>query len=290
MSFQFHHPGSLAEALELAARLGPQARFIAGGTDLVIQMRRGRLAPEHLIDIGALTDLAGITIGNGHCRLGALAAFRSIERHPDLQGPLRALIEAAAVIGGVQVRNAATVGGNLVNASPAADFVVPLLALDAQVELASTAGERHQPLDGFITGPGRTALRPGELLSAVVFARPPEGVSTAFLKAGRRKAMEISVVCVAAALGIDPATRRCTQARLAVGAAGPRAWRARTAEDLLTQGEAGPELWRAAGELAARDASPITDVRASADYRRDMVAVLAERALAACAARIEGVA
>src|SRR5262249_55471076 len=147
------------------------------------------------------------------------------------QGRLRALVEGAQVVGGHQVRNVATVGGNIANASPAADVVPVLLALDASVTCAGAAGERTLPLDAFLLGPGQTARRAGELLTAVRFSAPPRGTATAFLKAGRRRAMEISVVCVAVRLTLDG--ERCVDARVALGAVAPTTWRAREVERLL---------------------------------------------------------
>jgi len=289
VSFELHRPATLAEATELALRLGPGARFLAGGTDLVIQIRRGRIAPAHLIDIGRLPGLDRIEIGARECALGALATYRAIERHPALAGELAALAQAAGVVGGHQVRNVATVGGNIVNASPAADFVPALLALDAKLDLIGPGdATRTVALRDFVTGPGRTEAAPGEILTTVRFERPPAHSATAFLKEGRRKAMEISVVCVAACVTIDAAAGTFVGARIAVGAAAPRAFRATRAEASLAGRPATAETFRAAGTLAAADASPISDVRASADYRRHLVSVLVERALAQSVARISG--
>src|SRR5204863_7493781 len=142
---------------------------------------------------------------NGAVTLGALVTHRTLERHPAFHGRLRALVEGAEVVGGHQVRNVATVGGNIVNASPAADVVPVLLALDATVTCLGAGGERTLTLDGFLTGPGQTARRPGELLTSVRFDQLPPGSATAFVKAGRRKAMEVSVVCVAVRLTLDAA-------------------------------------------------------------------------------------
>ena len=288
MSFDLHRPSSLAEAVDLAARLGAGARFIAGGTDVVIQINRGKIAPAHLIDISRLPGLAGIAETAEGCTIGPLTTYRTIERHQAFQGALSALVEAAGVVGGHQVRNIATVGGNIVNASPAADFVPPLLTLDATLDIAGPQGVRAVALRDFITGPGKTTLGVGELVTAVRFARLPAHTATAFLKEGRRKAMEISVVCVAASLTLDAGGTRCVAARLAVGAAGPTALRPEQAEASLAGQAAGLSSFRAAGQLAAAASSPISDVRASADHRRHLVALLVERELTRCAERIAG--
>lgn len=284
MAFEFHAPPTIDAAIALAGRHGPAARFIAGGTDLVIQMRRRRLAPQHLISLAHL-GLDAIAEGEDHWTIGATATHDDVVVHPGFQRELVALTEASAVIGGRQVRNIATVGGNIVNASPAADLVPVLLALDAEVELRGAAGTRRLPLDRFLLERGRTERRDDELLTAVRFAHPPAASASAFLKAGRRKAMEISVVCVAAQLEAGPDGSGIARARIAVGAAASRPFRARDAETLIAgQGATG---FAEAGRLAAVAAAPIDDVRASARYRRLLVAALVERALARSLERLE---
>src|SRR5581483_11790981 len=193
-TFEYHEPRSVAEAVALAARFGDDARFLAGGTDLVIQMRRGRLAPRHVVSLRQVPGLDALRV-DGRVHLGALVTHRRLERAPVFQGRLRGLVEGAEVVGGHQVRNVGTVGGNVVNASPAADVVPVLLALDAVVVMVGPEAERRLPLGAFLLGPGRTAKRPEELVTAVELPTPAAGTATAFLKAGRRRAMEISVVC-----------------------------------------------------------------------------------------------
>jgi carbon-monoxide dehydrogenase medium subunit len=285
MSFELHRPATLEEAISLAGRLAPDARFIAGGTDLVIQMSRRRVSPTHVIALPRLPELRDVTETADGYRLGALTTYRTIERHPGFKGALEALIEAARVIGGQQVRNIATVGGNIANASPAADFVAALLCLDATLETVGPSGVRHAPLNRMIRGPGSTDLEPGEILTGIHFARLPERTCTAFLKEGRRKAMEISVICVAACLTLD-ASGVCTNAKIAIGAAAPRAFRLTTAEKAVQGNPASRELFVEAGRLAAEAVSPITDVRASAAHRRYLASVIVERALATCQQRI----
>jgi carbon-monoxide dehydrogenase medium subunit len=283
VSFEYYEPTSLADAVDLGARFGADGRFLAGGTDLIIQMRRGKVAPQHVISLHRVPGLDRID-AHGTVTIGALATHRAIERFPGFQGRLRALVEGAEVIGGHQVRNVATVGGNVVNASPAADVVPVLLTLDASVTSIGPAGERTLPLEEFLVGPGETARRAGELLTAVRFSAPTGGTATAFLKAGRRRAMEISVVCVAARISLDG--ERCREARIALGAVAPTTVRARAAERALEGGVLTPELMREAGRLAASGCRPISDVRASARYRRHLVETLVPRALARCLERM----
>jgi aerobic carbon-monoxide dehydrogenase medium subunit len=285
VSFDYHEPTSVREAVDLAARFGADGRFLAGGTDLLIQMRRGQLAPRHLVSLHRVPGLDAIEDDAG-VSLGALVTHRRLERAPQLRGPLQALSESAEVVGGHQIRNVATVGGNIVNASPAADVVPVLLTLDAEVTCVGGDGERSLPLEAFASAPGLTARRPDELLTRVRFARPSPHTATAFLKAGRRRAMEISLVCVAARLTLDADGQRCLDARIALGAVGPTTLRAREAERRLQGCPITDEALRSAGQVAAGECRPITDVRASARYRAVLAATLVERALARCVTRI----
>jgi aerobic carbon-monoxide dehydrogenase medium subunit len=286
MTFEYHEPTSLADAVSLAVRFDDEARFLAGGTDLMVQIQSGRLRPRHVVSLHRLRELAGLTV-NGGIRLGALVTHRTVERTEAFAGPLRALIEGAEVIGGHQVRNVATVGGNVMNASPAADLVPVLLAFDGVGHLVGPDGERAVPLDALLRGRGETDRRAGELLTAVTLPGLPARSGTAFLKAGRRKAMEISIVCVAARVTVDPGSGRCAEARIALGAVAPRTLRARGAERALEGQPLTPETFRRAGELAAQECDPISDVRASARFRRHLAGTLVGRALERCVTRAE---
>ncbi|HEX5500327.1 MAG TPA: FAD binding domain-containing protein, partial [Thermomicrobiales bacterium] len=261
VSFEVHQPESVAEAVRLAGEFGESGRFLAGGTDLIIQINRKRRAPHHLIALGGIGGLSEVEIGDNAITLGALVTHKVIERHTAFQGPLGALAEAARVVGGHQVRNVATIGGNVVNASPAADLLPPLLALDAEVALTGRAGTRRLPLPQFLRGPGETDRDDDELLVSLSFARPSPRTATAFIKAGRRRAMEISVVCVAASVTLDP-KGICRAARIALGAVGPTAIRALEAEKALAGRDPTPAVLREAGRLAAASCAPIDDVRA----------------------------
>ena len=282
--FEYHEPTSLAECVALAARFGDDGRFLAGGTDLLVQLQRGRVGPRHVIALHRVPGLTGIEV-NGGIRMGACVTHRAIERAVAFAGSLQALTEGARVIGGQQVRNVATVGGNLVNASPAADLVPCLLALDATVVLLSQTGEREMPLEHFLVGPNETSRRPEELLARISIPAAAPHTATAFLKAGRRKATEISVVCVAACLTLDARRERCLHAQVALGAVAPTAVRARAAERMLEGAPLGLEALERAAALAGEACAPIDDVRASATFRRHLVRVLVRRALMRCVER-----
>lgn len=285
MSFDYHEPTSLAEAVALGTRFGAAGRFLAGGTDLVVQIHRGKVAPRHVTSLHRVPELDVIHV-DGRVVLGALVTHRAIERSPHFQGALRGLVEGAEVVGGHQIRNVGTVGGNVVNASPAADVVPVLLALGARTTCVGPEGERSLALDAFLLGPGQTARRPEELLTRIEFELLPPRSATAFLKAGRRKAMEISVVCVAACLTLDAGLERCLEARIALGAVAPTTMRARAAERALAGSVLTPDVLHDAGAAAAAECRPISDVRASAGYRRLLVETMVPRVVARCADRI----
>lgn len=289
MSFQVHRADSVEQAVELAGKLGAGAFFVAGGTDLMIQTARGRKTPHHLIDISRIASLANIRLDGHDVSIGAVVTHKSVERHPFLRERFAALPEAARVVGGHQVRNIATVGGNIANASPAADVAIALLALGATLDVAGPHGTRQASIDGFFLGPGKTARADDEIVCAINVSLTPHSAS-AFLKAGRRKAMEISVVCVAASLTLDPAHGICAAARIALGAVAPTPLRACKAESHLIGREISPDTFRLVGEIAAQECSPLDDVRASAAYRRILVSALVPRALELCRTRIGRVA
>lgn len=287
MSFEYCAPATLAEASALAAQTDGTASFIAGGTDLVIQMRRQQRRPSRVIDLRGIPDLDSIVTIRDKVSLGALTTHRAVERCPAFSGALRGLIESAQVIGGHQVRNVATVGGNLCNASPAADLLPVLLTLEADAHLADGSGTRAVSLIDFLRGPGLTARRPDEVLTGVFFAVPPARSATAFIKIGRRRAMEISVASAAAfvTLGEDG---RCIDVRLAAGAVAPTAMRLHAAEVLLRGERLTRDVLTAAGRTAAATISPLSDVRASAAYRRRLIEIAIPRAIEHSIARIEG--
>ncbi len=286
MAFDVHQPANVEQAIRLAGELGPDARYLAGGTDLIIQINRKRCVPRHLIALGGIDALSGIELYGDEIRLGAMTTHKTLEQSPLFEGGLVALAEAARVVGGHQIRNVATIGGNVVNASPAADLLPPLLVLDASATLTGSGGTRQIELAVFMQGSGVTERADDELLVHLAFARPSRGSATSFIKAGRRRAMEISIVSVAALLALD-GNRRCASVRIALGAAAPTAMRASEAEHALLGCEPTEAALREAGRSAAARCAPISDVRASADYRRMLVQALVPRALGRCLQRIK---
>ncbi len=285
--FAFHDPETLDEALASLAAHGDAARLLAGGTDLLIGIHRGKIAPAHVVSLGRIPDLDRIAV-NGGIRIGPMVTHRHLERAELFQGAMIALAEAARVVGGRQIRNVATPAGNICNGSPAADTVPVLLCLDAEVTTRSAGRVRQHALDDFFLGPGRTRLAPDEMLTEIHLPAPPPRTGTAFLKAGRRKAMEISVVCVAVRVTLDDGLSTIAEARIGLGAVAPTPIRARQAEFVLTGQAIEAGAFSEAGRLAAQEASPISDVRASADYRRHLISVLVPRALRLAIGRARG--
>jgi carbon-monoxide dehydrogenase medium subunit len=274
--FEYQAATSVRQAAMLLAE-SSEARLLAGGTDLLVDMRERRQAPRVLVDVSALAELRGIAAADGGLRLGAGTTVGELLEAPLVAERAPALHAAARLFADYLTRNKATLGGNLANASPGADLVVPLLALDAAVVLAGPGGARTLPLDAFLLGPRRTAARPGELIREVVVSR--HGGHQAWYKLGLKQGGAIAVVSVATWIAVDPAGR-VTDARIALGAVGPRPFRPREAEGELIGAPVDASRVGRAADLAAQAARPITDVRGSADYRTAMVRALVARCLA----------
>ncbi|HEY4808466.1 MAG TPA: xanthine dehydrogenase family protein subunit M [Roseiarcus sp.] len=273
----YARPSDLEDALGLLAEGG--ARVIAGATDIYPGAAERPLQGGY-VDVSKISALRGVTFDSASVRIGATTTWTDIAR-ADLPPAFDALKVAARDIGAVQIQNRGTIAGNLCNASPAADGAPPLLILDAQVELASRRGTRRLPLDVFINGARSTLLAPDEMMTAVVTPLPASTIRSAFFKLGARRYLVISIVMVAVALDVVEGIVR--DARIAVGACSVVAQRMREAERRLIGAPAGPDLGRS---IEAKDLvrlSPIDDVRASADYRRDAALTLVRRAVAACA-------
>jgi carbon-monoxide dehydrogenase medium subunit len=272
-------PTTLEDALETLGQQSDGAHILAGGTDLVPRMRSRVVEPTLLIDL-RLLNLDGIEMTTDGIRIGASATHTDILESDLLAKQCPALCEAAADIAGPPIRNRGTVGGNLVNASPAADLVPPLLVYDAMVVLEKTKSKREFPLVDFFTGPGETVLSQDEILTEIQIPAVPPRTAAKFIKLGKRKAMAVAVVSVSAGLTLDEAGN-ISQARIALGSVAPTPIRAQKAEATLQEQPPSIELFMEAGQIAKTESSPISDIRASGDYRKKMVAVLTRRALEA---------
>lgn len=273
-SFEFYEPTTLAEASRLFAEA--HAQLLAGGTDLVIGMKAYTETPESVISLQKIPGLTGITTeADNSISIGAMTKVREVELSGDIQQHHTALAEGASEIGSIQIRNLATIGGNIAHASPAADTVAGLLVADAQVDIASADGERSVPIDELFTGPGQTVLRNGEIITRFRLPSPVSG--SHYIKHKIREVMDLAFIGVAAAINIDNGT--ITDARIGLAAVAPTPIRATEAEALLKGNAPTPELLEQAGEAAAAGCSPISDLRCSAEHRREMVDVLTRRTL-----------
>ena len=256
----------LESALERLAE-NPEFVPVAGCTDLMVTTPEARADLPAVLDLGAIPALSGIEAAeDGALVIGATTTFREIGDHPVVRAHYPALAQAARVVGGWQIQNRATLGGNIANASPAGDSLPVLLALDAELELARHGGRRRVPYASFHVGYRETALAPGELIARVHLPRPAAGTRQAFRKVGTREAQAISKVVVAGSIASDGG--RIREARLAAGSVAATPIRLREVEEMLRDADATPEVAERAGGVASRSVEPIDDVRSSAAYRR----------------------
>ncbi len=281
--FDYHQPTTLDEAVSLLVRYGQQARIHAGGSALLVEIQRGERQPAHLIGLEGVSGLNAIS-ENGSITIGALVTLTDLAQFIGDRLDLRALHEAVQWLGGKQVQNVATVGGNICNASPGADLVPPLLCLDAQLHLHSAEGKRTTPLDGFLTSPHQTALRPNEILTAIELPPLPPRSATATQKVMRRRSRDLSILAVTARITLRE-DGQCADARIGMCSVAPTPIRARSAEAQLIGAALTPERVKAASLAACAEARPVDDVRASAEYRRMVLETLVERAITLAAQR-----
>jgi len=272
--FEYLAPGTLPELLDILSSHGKELQVVAGGTDLMIALKERTAAPKVVVDLGRLRkELGGIAVRGGALRVGALATFAQIESSPFVARYAEALRQAAANVGTLQIRSIATLGGNLATASPAADAAPPLIALGATVMLQSSAGERTLPVQDVFVGPKRNGLRSGEIISYVEI--PANGVRSAWTRGAVRKENVLSTVSVALATTVQDG--KFGTSRVALGAVAPTPILAEKASGAMTGSEAIPESAERVATLAAEDSKPISDIRASAHYRKHLVHVLTRR-------------
>ena len=272
-------------AVALLAEHGARARILAGGTDLLVELKDAKRPPGIVVDISRAVDLKGIALTEDGLRIGALVTHSEIMRSALVREHCPALLEAAHSIGAVQTRNLATLGGNLMTCVPSMDSGPALSALEAQVTVSGPDGQRRMPLAELFVGPRKTSLANGQLLVEIVIPKASLGKPAAFLKFGLRKGQALALVNAAASLWVDHDRTTFIAPRIALGAVAPTVIRAPKAEAFLAGLAITLEAMDEAGRIAASEAKPISDFRASADYRSDLIAVLVKRALATAYAR-----
>lgn len=283
---EIFQPASVQEASALIKEKGPGGRYLAGGTDLVIAIKEKGLVPKYVVDLKRIPALSGIREQpGGGITIGALTTMRQVETSPLICRRFPFLAQSAAEVGSIQIRNRATVGGNMANATPSADVAPSLLVLDAKAKIASADGERVVPLEEFFTGPGQTVMRPEEVLTEILIPPSDPQLLGEYIKFSPREMMDLAYVGVAVAFVLNGKEKRCDKARIALGAVAPTPMRARKAEVLLENQPLTEELAQQVGAEAAKQCKPISDVRSSAEYRRAMVGAMTTRALLNAAAQ-----
>ncbi len=278
--FHLALPRSIEDCLKLLAERGPEAKLVAGGTDLLPQMKNGLIKPAAVIDLSGVADLRVLRREDGAgLRVGASVAAREIELDPYTRSTYPALAESGALVGSVQIRNLATVGGNLCNAAPSADMAPPLMALEAEAIIAGPRGRRRVPMADFFTGVRSTVLAPDELLVELIVPAPGPRSGGQYLRHTPRRELDIAVVGVASQITLSLSDGVCRKARIALAAVAPTPIRATAAERALEGQPLTAQQIARAAQLAVEAARPISDQRGSADFRRHLVGVLTRRTL-----------
>ena len=282
--FDLATPGSVDECLKLLAERGPEQKLLAGGTDLLPQMKNSLTKPGRVVDLSGVAELRALGGDRaGNFRVGAAVSARTLERNPDVQSMYPSLAESGALVGSIQVRNLATVGGNICNAAPSADMAPPLVALDAEAVIAGPKGRRRVPMASFFTGVRRTVLGPDELLVEFVIPAPGPRSGGSYIRHTPRRELDIAVVGVASQITLNDGV--CARARIALAAVAPIPVRATAAEQSLEGQPLTAERIEQAAALAVEAAQPISDQRGSAEFRRHLVRVLTRRTLTSALAR-----
>jgi carbon-monoxide dehydrogenase medium subunit len=276
--FEYFEPKTLDEAVALLSGQAGKADVLAGGTDLLVEIKEHIRAPDYVVNMKKIPGLGHLHYDPKRgLRFGALVTAREIEISPLTADNYRGLRQSAREIGSIQIRNRATVAGNICRASPSADTLPPLIADGASVRIYGPDGERVVPLEEFFTGPGKTVLKRNELVTEVTVPAPAPHTGSVYIKHGRRKAMELATVGVAVSLTRDGDT--CRDIRIVLGAVAPTPIRARRAEAVLRGHKLDDHAIETAADTAMGESRPISNVRGSADYRRDMVRLLTKRAI-----------
>ena len=284
--FVYERPQTIEDAV--AAMGAGDARALAGGTDLVPQLREGRRRAGRVVDLKRIAELTAIVaLPDGAFGIGAAATASAVARHAGLAAAFPAVAQSAQLIGGVQIQNRASLGGNICNAAPSADAVPALICHEARALIAGRDGRREVALEALFRAPGRTALEPSEILVSILLPRPQPRAAAKYLRFTPRREMDIAIAGAGAWLRLD-AQGAIADARIVLASVAPTPIRAPSAERKLIGERPTRALLEEAGRLAAGDARPISDTRGSADYRRSLVAVLTERALADCCRQLDG--
>jgi CO/xanthine dehydrogenase FAD-binding subunit len=278
--FEYFAPKDVREACRLLKEHDGRAKVMAGGTDLLVHMKHRTVVPQYVIGLKHLPDLGYIEYNEDRgLRIGTLATHQSVAENPLIKERFGALGAACSKVGTPQIRSMGTVGGNLCNGSPSSDSAPPLIALNAAVKLQGLEGERVIPLEAFFVGPGETTLRAGEILTEIQVPSPSLQTQLAYMKLPARTAVDMAAVSAAVFVTLDSKNEICHDIRIVLGAVAPTPLRARRAEEVLKRKKIEDTLIQQAARLASEEAQPISDIRSSADYRKEMVKVLTKQAI-----------
>jgi carbon-monoxide dehydrogenase medium subunit len=281
--FDYTAPTTLAEALSALASANGSARMLVGGTDIIDQIRTGRRTPELLVDVKRIPELNVLAYSQSEgLRIGAAVSCTRVHSHPDVISHYPGIASSAGLVGSIQIQNRASIGGNIGNGAPSGDTIPTLIALNATVTVAGPNGQREEPLEGIFAGPGQLTLQPNELLVEIRVPPPKPRSSSHYLRFIPRQEMDIAVAGVGVALTLADGGQ-VEEVGIVLASVAPTPIRATNAEGVLQGQRLTLDLVREAGERAVESASPISDVRGSADYRRELVKVLTRRAVMACA-------
>jgi carbon-monoxide dehydrogenase medium subunit len=288
-AFDYFAPTTIGDALAALSGKGHRVCPLAGGTDLIVQLRRGALDADVVVDVKKIPELNGIAYRSGEgLTIGAAVPCHRIVEHADIVKMYPGLVDAVGLIGGTAIKGRATMGGNLCNAAPSADSVPAMIVLGATCHIAGPAGRRTVPVEHFCKGPGETILGRGELLVSVHFPPPKAHFGACYLRFTPRHEMDIAVVGVGASVALTPAQTTITEARVALGAVGPTPIFAEAAGTFLKEKEPSEASFAEAARLAQEAARPITDMRGTEAQRRHLVGVLTRRALRGAWERAKG--
>lgn len=271
-------PSSLLECLTLLSDENFNVKILAGGTDAAVRLKEGKWRPEKWINITGIKELRSITEKDGAIHIGPLTTHTDIVRSKLLQKKADVLTEASREVGAIQMQNAGTIGGNIGTASPAGDTIPALYVLNAVIEISSLNNTRLVPIEQFFIGPGKTVLKQNEMITKIIIRPQDDNEIGIFQKLGPRKAQSISIVNVAISLLMGE-NHQVLKARIAFGSVGPTIIRAKKCESMITLNPLDDELIQNVAKAAWKEVMPITDVRATAEYRRDMASALLERGL-----------
>ena len=288
-NFSYLMPETIDEAISLLESRGESARYIAGGTDVMVKIKEGKLSPDYLVSlkhIPAMNDLS-LDKESGELHIGALVTHRMLEKSSLIRLQYPILHDAVINIGSVQIRNVATIGGNLVNAVPSADGAIPLIAMDARVRFRGPKGEQTEDLIKFFLGPGQNILKRGEILTEIIIPPLLPRTGSAYIKFGRRAAMELPLLGVGVLLSLEEDMKHCARARICLGVAAPTPFRALEAEKFLAGKVIDEKTLEEAGRIAGEESKVRNSIRGVAWYRREMVNVQVKRMGLKCLERIK---